>query len=97
ETEHLDPCHELALQLRIVELARDHLAAGNCALRRNRQLEHELALQIRIFAKRPSVDRVDRAFVPIEYERNLFLAPRRLTAAAALHVVAFRKAARQRG
>src|ERR1700688_472439 len=72
---------ELALQVRVAELAADHVAFGNLAGRRYRQPQHQLALQVGTLAQRTAVQGVNGALVPIEHQCDLLLTARRLATA----------------
>ena len=47
---------DLALEVRIVQLARDHAAHGDVAGRGDRELQHQLALQLGVVALRARVE-----------------------------------------
>src|SRR5690348_10067645 len=92
ELEQQHALHELALEIRIAELGRDHLAGSYTAVGCNRETQDDPALQRRVLAQRAVVQRVDRAFVLIEHALDLLTAARALPALAA----ALRRAARDR-
>src|SRR5215510_11548850 len=82
EAEHADARDQLAFQLRVVELGRDDAAVGDLAARRDRQLHDHLALQLRLLAQRPAVERIDRRLVSVEDDLYLLAAARGLAARA---------------
>src|SRR5881394_3662993 len=89
ELEQHHALHELLLELRVHELRRHDLAGRHPAVGRDRETQHELALERRVLAQGPVVQRVDRAFVEIEHALDLLAAARGLVALA----VALRRAA----
>src|SRR5580704_6313950 len=82
EAEQLYPQHDLALKLRIVELARYQPAHRHLARGRNRELQNELALQLRPLAQRAAVEGINRALVAVKDELNLLARARRFAARA---------------
>ena len=83
-----DSREQLALELRRLQLSRHDAAIEHAARRRDLQLEHDLALQRRIFAQRAVVDRVDGALVALEDKLDLFDRARCLAARAAVQIAA---------
>src|SRR5690606_1538257 len=57
---------ELLLEIRIAELGGHDLAERDPAVGRDREPQHELALERGILAERTVVERVDRALVAVE-------------------------------
>src|SRR5688572_11978937 len=55
EAEHPHPCYELALELRVVELARDDLAGRHLAGGSDGDFQDDLPLQRRLVTQRPAV------------------------------------------
>ncbi len=82
EVEQLHERNNLVLELRIVQLGRDDLTPRHLAVRRDRKFQHQLALQLRVAARRAIVERVDRTLVTVEYRGDLFRRAGRLAAAA---------------
>src|SRR3954470_7403511 len=72
--------HDLLLELRIVELARDHATHGDLACRRDGEFQHQLALQLRLVAQRAAIERIQRALVAIEDDLDFLARTRRLAA-----------------
>src|SRR5688572_31149304 len=76
EAEHADAGHELALELGVVEIGRDHAAVRDFAGRGDRELHDHLALQLRQLAQRTAVERIDRGLVAVEDDLDLLAAAR---------------------
>src|SRR5882672_1349781 len=83
ELEQQHALDQLLLELRIAALGRHDLAERDVPVGRDREAQHDLALQRRIVAQSSIVDRVDRAFVAVERALDLLPATRRLVAVAA--------------
>src|SRR5215469_15128800 len=83
ETEQSHEGNDLALEIGVLELARNDAAHGDLAGRRNGELQHQLALQLRVVAQRAGVEAVDASLVLIEHQLDLLARARGLTAAAA--------------
>src|SRR5690606_1728422 len=83
EAEQHDALHELLLEVRIAELRRHHLAGRHRSVRRDREPQHELALERRVLPERTVVERIDRALVLVEYPLDLLAAARRTIVARA--------------
>src|SRR5688500_5479578 len=97
EAEHPHPCYELALELRVVELARDDLAGRHLAGGSDGDFQDDLPLQRRLVTQRPAVQRVDRRLVPIEHELDFLTRSRGLEASTSpLDLVRRRRSRRWR-
>src|SRR5215469_2779849 len=83
ETEQSHEGDDLALEIGVLELARDDTAHGDLAVRRYGELQHELALQLRVVAQRAGVEAVDAPLVLVEHQLDLLARAGGLAAAAA--------------
>src|SRR5215471_10186327 len=83
EMEQSHESDDLALEIGVLELARDDAAHGDVAVRCDGELQHQLALQLRVVTQRAGVEAVDAPLVLIEHQLDLLARARSLTTAAA--------------
>src|SRR6516165_8615105 len=83
ETEQAHKCDDLALELGVLELARDHAAHGYLAARSDGELQHQFPLQLGVVPQRAGVQAVDAPLVLIEHQLDLLARAGSLAAAAA--------------
>src|SRR5690606_9449426 len=74
ELEQHHALHELLLEVRIAELRGHDLAGRHASVRRDREAEHDLALERRVLAQCAIVERIDRALVAVEDALDLLAA-----------------------
>src|SRR4029077_5684373 len=83
KTEQPHQRDDLALELRVLQLARDHAAHGHFAGRRDGELEHQFPLQLRVVAQCARIEAVNASLVAVEDQLDLLTRARGLAAAAA--------------
>src|SRR5690606_14895887 len=83
ESEQHDPLHELLLEVGVPKLGRHDLAVRHGAVRRDREPQHDLALERRVLPECSIVERIDCTLVLIEDALDLLAAARRSVVAAA--------------
>src|SRR5690348_16684432 len=80
EAEQLHPRNDLLFQIRVVQLARNDLAVGDVARWRDRELQDQLALQLRLLAQLAAVESIDCTLVAVEDQLDLLAGARGLAA-----------------
>src|SRR5215471_15673519 len=83
ETEQAHQRDDLALELGVLELARDYAAHGDLAARGDGELQHQFPLQLGVVTQRTGIQAVDASLVAIEDQLDLLARAGGLAAAAA--------------